>query len=695
MSRQLALRVERLEALVQLALARSAGGGGGSSEPVLGIIYRQGGVSGGNVLATWAEVKTAIANARGVVRVYVDSSITSPSLVATGDVTDCLGNVELWPYRKNVAVRDTLLVKDGSTLHRIRGVFGPMTLQLENKTVAGLTFNNGDEIVLRGDSSGATSIIEGLAGSTIAPVDLHAAATLVVVEATFASLESDQVGIPFFALGAVSSAIVTASQVIYQGLVVTGAPGSTLEIGNLDTSTQFPPASALAGFTGTLLESIVALAPGTTPYNAPWYAAGTIFIDPAAGNDSNAGTTVGTPIKTWAEAVRRWGTVAPILNVTTTVTFLSSHVDNSDPVVWRPIYTAGSVPTIQGKAATVTTATVFTRSAQKSRVAGANSLLAGSFAAGAPAQGVFVQNTTAGKASRAWVYKTAGGANWNMSQPMAPQTPPLGNGSGPAEVDTWASLDTVDLLGQVAVNIVDFSPTLADFNGGFTNVGQVYNLIVFDPSGIGVDPIYTNNVVTFTECAIQRYVTASAPDPFAGCTFQNCALLGGYFATDSITVLFGGFLLTTLNAVGGSFQADGDAILGAAGNLFAANHLFGLVYLDATQTLQTGALLYQSLFYGAHVVYGSAGSNINHSNATHGSLRSGTYTAGWTAPALVATGAQLNGASTGNSVAYAANVGTIHNGIATTVANLDAGAGPAGFGGIAFNLGGASISNSQ
>src|SRR5579864_2008315 len=205
MSRTLAMRVERLEALLELVRAKASGGGiVGGSAPVLGVIYRQGGVTAGNVLATWAEVETAVANARGVLRVYVDSSITSPSLVQTGHATDCLGNVELWPYRKVGAVRDTLLIKDGSSLHRLRGVFGPLTLQVENVTTAGLTFAaNEDELTVRGDSPAANAIIEGLPGATLPVIDLHAAVSAIIVEATFASLESDQAGVPFFGLGTV------------------------------------------------------------------------------------------------------------------------------------------------------------------------------------------------------------------------------------------------------------------------------------------------------------------------------------------------------------------------------------------------------------------------------------------------------------------------------------------------------------
>lgn len=490
-------------------------------------------------------------------------------------------------------------------------------------------------------------------------------------------------------------------------VIVTAGAGTTVELlnapGTFGASTWLPIQGQSVVFKYDLstttwkvrASSEGSSAAGASGYNPGWYAAGTIFVDPAAGVDSAKGTTNVTALKSYAEALRRWGTNAPYLTVSTSITFLSSHTDNTDPVVWRPYLVAGAIPTIQGTTATVTTATVFTRSAQKSRAAGTNSLLAGSFAAGAPAQGVLVQNTTALKSSRAWIYKTAGGANWNMGQPMAPQTLPVTNASVPAEVDTWASTDTVNLLGQVKVNVVEFTPEIVDFNGGFTNVGQLYNLVVFDPGGVGnFDPLYVNNSVCITECAIQRTLILTGANPFEGLALQNCALLGGYVATSGTgnTVMNGGFVISAIQLQGTSFQPDGDAILGAAGFYFGATHFFGIVYLDASQTMQAGSMAFQTSNYGYHVIYGSAGSTFNFAKTSSGIMRTTSFTVGWTAPALVNPGVLLNSASTGNSIAYAANVGTIHNGIATTVANLDAAAGAAGFGGTAFNPGGASVS---
>src|SRR5579885_2249037 len=89
------------------------------------------------------------------------------------------------------------------------------------------------------------------------------------------------------------------------------------------------------------------------------------FIAPATGNDQNAGTSAGAPLKTWRELARRWGTVSPVLEQDTTVTFLeSSPSDGSDPVVWTPYLLAGARAALEGplgpaqRVATVTLAGV-------------------------------------------------------------------------------------------------------------------------------------------------------------------------------------------------------------------------------------------------------------------------------------------------------------------------------------------------
>lgn len=87
------------------------------------IIYRPGSTSAGDVVATWAEVKTFIqASSNGKCIVYVDDSnvAPSPALVdtATG-ITDCLGKVEIRPYVVDSINFVVLQVEPGATLRNL------------------------------------------------------------------------------------------------------------------------------------------------------------------------------------------------------------------------------------------------------------------------------------------------------------------------------------------------------------------------------------------------------------------------------------------------------------------------------------------------------------------------------------------------------------------------------------------------
>lgn len=89
------------------------------------IIYRPGGVPGGLVVTSWAQVQKFIAARQGSVTVYVDDSVTSPALVpgATG-VTDCEGRVEFRPFALDSINYSVLQVEDGATLANLMSVDG-------------------------------------------------------------------------------------------------------------------------------------------------------------------------------------------------------------------------------------------------------------------------------------------------------------------------------------------------------------------------------------------------------------------------------------------------------------------------------------------------------------------------------------------------------------------------------------------
>jgi hypothetical protein len=434
---------------------------------------------------------------------------------------------------------------------------------------------------------------------------------------------------------------------------------------------------------------------GATAGLAPQPAAltGTIIIDPqnvsGVASDSNpptatVATFTGPVFKSWAGLVAQWGTIAPVLNANTTIVFVSSHTDNTDPVVFWPIIGAAATVIIQGAAPTVVTAgVVLAGTTAKNRTAGANSLLITTLGATAAA-GQLIENTT--HASRAWAYKALGGNSFSITQPLV-KTLGVPGTLAPAEVDTWANGDTVNLLTPIAINLVEFTPTLVD---AALNKALVFQCTILDPLGVGTGECVVGESVQLQEVRCQRFLCMLAS--FASQEVVNVDSAGGtqqVGGTNSAPFFIGGCVRATSVFAAASYPAfDGDIILGGA-CVFFGGASFGLVFLDAGAKMNGGILIGQNIAYGAHVIYGSGANTINMQGTSHFGLSGSNFTATFTAPGLV-TGIQLNGAATGSSITGA---GAINQGITTTPAHLDAAAGAAGFGSNAFNFGGASCSN--
>lgn len=361
---------------------------------------------------------------------------------------------------------------------------------------------------------------------------------------------------------------------------------------------------------------------------------------------------------------------------------------------------------VKGGAGTSTSA-VFTRSAAKNTAAGSNSLLAGSFSAGAPAVGMLVTNTTAAKASKAWIYTTAGGSNWNITQPLVPNVPVTGLTG--VEVDTWASTDTVTLTTPIAINVVDVDATSVDDNGSFTNGLYLYNMIAYDPEAQG-DTIAIGNGVFIQEVVAQRFVSYYAGTQ----TAPGARIAANLFSTESMQsngsatidpIFLGGALSGSL---GSAFIGDplfsSDPILGGGGGfteLFIGGdtHNAGIggsnngnIYLDGPLTLISGRFQVGS---AGSVVYGnSTTGTIELFGSAHLENEAGsTFVPHFTAPLLISPGFLINGLVGTSTACSATSAGAINCGITTTPAHLDAAAGAAGFGGAAFVFGGPSVAN--
>ncbi len=360
---------------------------------------------------------------------------------------------------------------------------------------------------------------------------------------------------------------------------------------------------------------------------------------------------------------------------------------------------------MQGGAATPTAAT-FTLNTAKNTAAGTNALLSGSFSAGAPAKGVMVVNTTGGKSSRAWIYKSIGGSNWDVTQPATPLVVPV-VGAGfyvPSEVTTWASTDTVNLLTPIAINIVDIGATLVDFSANANNAILLYNLTVFAPTGASIasGSLMVGNEVVLIESASQRTLVwngtngiitleggrnadalASINVPSNPNGTSTAGVNIGWFAGCVDTSLAHGYI--------SGFSGDLDTIIGN-GTLIAGDYnSFGTWANDGVVTVTYGTLATTSS--GSQVWYGTASGSLNMAGSSHLANLGGTFTNVFTAPTLVSPGIQLNGVSTACSHTKASP--DVQNcNVSTTPAHLDsATAGDAGFNSVAFTLGGASVAN--
>jgi hypothetical protein len=461
-----------------------------------------------------------------------------------------------------------------------------------------------------------------------------------------------------------------------------------------------PPLGGVSLLTlgGEAITAQLGPAQGLSP-QSPAVLQGSIFIDPAnstgVASDGNPGSST-LPLKTWAGLLNIWGTAWPVFTLNTTVTFLSSHIDNSDPVIVHALCTKGAIFAIMGTTPTVTTSgVILAGTVAKNRAAGSNALLQTNLGAtGTTSQ--LVQNTT--HPSRAWTFAAQGANVFSMSQPFVlNNTAPAA--TAPAEVDGWVNGDTVNLLSPISINVAVFDCWVIDPNVGFTNTGQLLQCRVLDPLGVGSSPIVLNNVVC-SEVDIQRVVTgiSSAFNPNTQqIAFVSCILDGGIQIFGAGLSFIGGIgpgaAAVLKNMFGCAGNMDGDHISNGYNIVGAASLALGLVFVNTSNTCTNSNLLLQNVAYGSHVLYGRSATLgqwvLNGESRLFNS--SGTFTAAITGPQMTG-GIPLNNLT--NAVSHTNAAPDVLNGnITTSVANLDAAAGAAGFGGKAIRWAGAQISN--
>jgi hypothetical protein len=240
---------------------------GGPPPPVLvanGIIFRPGGVAGGNVYTTWPTVMAALTAVNGAVTVYVDSSI-APAVVPPG-IYNGFGCAVLSPYNDTLLVTppsnpiDILTIADGATLSRWSSIRGLLTVECTCTTTAAFSFDYGpmapgNKIDLFYMTLGAMIVMK--AGAAVAAIQVPPIGFFSLIAELAATLDATATpGVPVIMLNPMAGVIFEFfNEVALNGEWISGGPGTNIKFSRDDTINPFT--SAL--FMGTLNDDKVSI----------------------------------------------------------------------------------------------------------------------------------------------------------------------------------------------------------------------------------------------------------------------------------------------------------------------------------------------------------------------------------------------------------------------------------------------------
>lgn len=461
----------------------------------------------------------------------------------------------------------------------------------------------------------------------------------------------------------------------------------------------------LESLTELALARAGAASASTVRPNGSWQQAAW-FIDPqnvsGVASDNNSGIDALHPVKTWnGGVIAKYRTIMPFLRQNITWTFMSSHTDNSDPVIFHPVLEAGSVVRLTGSLG----AAQQTGNGNLAGVIAKNratpQLLTATFGAGT---GSYLLVANATHASRAWLYTAAGGGAFTLSQPMVPANIPA-YFTGMGEVNTWANGDAYTIYNPVAVNVVDIEPVHADYNAAFDNAFNLHGIALYDPAGIANDHMFIGDLVTVTECLCERTILKknnTGVDIFTG--LWNCAAVGGMMGgmippaiaarlAPNFLILGGIFGSTsTFFASANGTILDGDVIvplLSGSAAVSLQDGSLGAVYLEQGTTLSCVGQIDNNASVVANAVWGKG--TLDFKGATRCAWGAGTAVNTFL---LAAPGAvKMNGGATASAYDTGADPAVWHAGRSITPAHLDGTVAAGGFAGNAINPGGACLTS--
>jgi hypothetical protein len=231
-------------------MVATADGAGGviwaaPSASTTNVIFRPGGVAGGNVYTTWATAFAAATASQCACILYVDSSLAAATVPA--GTWDCLGALTLAGYN---VFEDTLTIADTGILKRPQAISG-LTVECTCATTQAFTFNSGDTFFLDRFCN-----VDLLAGATVPAIQIPNGAILAIF---FDSGAVDNTATPTIGVigiaagGNLAATIATAyfnSSPLITGNEISGPAGAVVEWDRPDVT---PPMTSTL-YTGTVMD---------------------------------------------------------------------------------------------------------------------------------------------------------------------------------------------------------------------------------------------------------------------------------------------------------------------------------------------------------------------------------------------------------------------------------------------------------
>jgi hypothetical protein len=422
--------------------------------------------------------------------------------------------------------------------------------------------------------------------------------------------------------------------------------------------------------------------------NAAWNTAHW-WIDPVSGNDSNNGTSSGTPLKTFRRLAQLWDSYTPVLTTPVTITFKSSQPDATDRVFLNPMMGEGGQLYLEGTWTQLATGVFASLTARSTSAAdGRLTVDLGTGATGhLGTRGLVIVNTSRGN-SVACIQEVISGTIVALTQPYASTFLASPSLSGdPTENTSWANSDGWALYQLPTVYVAEFQPvTIASDSTPHYTFAFAQHLYVPDPTGTpGNTSMLFSRSATLQECVIDAYAQCV---PVTG--------IGSGFVGVN-TTFHGGGLFYSSGFAGGSLESGvlfdgcalgGDIITGSSILLQGTANTLGAVCSHGTAFSVWGDAGSLDFFTGDRTeIYGTYTLDVG-AVPTRGTYR---YATSATANFKGVPTLQLDGATVAIAEDFAFTPSPRYPDRTLTVAHLDATIGSGGFHGLAQGYSGSTI----